>query len=88
MKYILPKTVSELAAGIPSETIPAIASELRQLALEETITIGQCELLRQVANLIEQMDADRREFVSCFSKENHGWNTPKLYRLREKIITA
>lgn len=50
------KTNSEIYAGMPEESIPEIASELRDLALEESITIGQCEFLRQVANLIEHMD--------------------------------
>jgi hypothetical protein len=37
---------------------------------------------------IEQLEAALREFVSCFSKANHGWDTPKLYRLRENVKAA
>lgn len=46
--------IAEKASGLPRETNEEIITALRDLALEDKITIGECELLRQVANMIAQ----------------------------------
>lgn len=45
---------TEKASGLPKEPINEVIDALRSLALEDHITIGECELLRQVANILEQ----------------------------------
>lgn len=46
--------LTEKASGLPKEPLNEVIEALRSLALEDRITIGECELLRQVANLLEQ----------------------------------
>jgi hypothetical protein len=57
-------------------------------ALEAQLADNSERYGNEIAARIEALEAALQEFISCFSKANHGWDTPKLYRLRENVKAA